>query len=77
MSAVAVDSSEAACDLTEENAARAGVSDRLRVLRSALTADGLPGVDGVDGEQGFDVVVSNPPYIPSADLRRLQPEILL
>ena len=71
---MAVDPSEAACALTQENAARAGVADRLRVVRAALTEHGLP---GVDGEEGFDVVVSNPPYIPTADLRRLQPEILL
>ncbi|XP_043223442.1 MTRF1L release factor glutamine methyltransferase-like isoform X2 [Amphibalanus amphitrite] len=73
VSAVAVDPSEAACLLTEENAARLGVSERLHVHRAALTDAGLPCIEG----QRFDMVVSNPPYVPTADLRRLQPEILL
>ena len=71
---MAVDVSEAACQLTQENATRLGVSERLHVRRAALTDAGLPGVDGAGP---FDLVISNPPYVETADLRRLQPEILL
>ncbi|XP_037088199.1 MTRF1L release factor glutamine methyltransferase-like, partial [Pollicipes pollicipes] len=73
VSAVAVDQSADACRLTEENAARLGVEDRLRVYNATLTEDGLPG----EHRQLYDLVVSNPPYLTTAELRRLQPEILL
>eukprot|EP01042_Synura_sphagnicola_P003780 gene3780-4713_t len=28
-------------------------------------------------EPGFDVIISNPPYIPTSELRSLEPEVLL
>ncbi|XP_037086742.1 MTRF1L release factor glutamine methyltransferase-like [Pollicipes pollicipes] len=67
------DQSADACRLTEENAARLGVEDRLRVYNATLTEDSLPG----EHRQLYDLVVSNPPYLTTAELRRLQPEILL
>jgi release factor glutamine methyltransferase len=48
------------------NAARAGLSDRTRFLR----ADWCDGITGP-----FDIVVSNPPYIPSRDIAGLAPEV--
>jgi len=65
---VGVDSSEAALALAEQNRERAGVDGRVRLVHGDLLAS----------QHGpFDLVVSNPPYVPAEDWERLQPEIRL
>ncbi len=65
---VAVDRSEGAAATARENLARAGLAGRANVAvghwGSALSG-------------GFDLVVSNPPYIRSADIATLAPEVRL
>lgn len=63
---VGVDLSPAALAVTAENAAALGVADRLRLVAGSWF-DGLSGV--------FDVIVSNPPYIPLADVAGLAVEV--
>jgi release factor glutamine methyltransferase len=63
---VAVDISAEALDIARRNSEAHGVADRLILLRGDLFAP----VTGL-----FDLVVSNPPYIPSADLAALEPEV--
>lgn len=58
---VMVDLSPAALRIAEENARTVGVADRL----SAICADVL--TDNPLDER-FDLIVSNPPYIPTADI---------
>ena len=65
---VAVDSSEHALSLAQENKARAGVNGRVRLVHGDL----LSGVEGP-----FDLVVSNPPYVSPDEYDTLQPEIRL
>jgi release factor glutamine methyltransferase len=65
---VAVDLSEDALALARENLARADVDGRVELRRGDLLA-------GVVGP--FDLVVSNPPYVPAAEYDSLQPEIRL
>ena len=60
------DLSFSALEVAEINAARLGL--RASFHQGNLT-DGLPGAS-------FDCVISNPPYIPSADCSSLQPEVL-
>jgi release factor glutamine methyltransferase len=62
-----VDASEAALAVARENAAALGLASRLALLRGDWTA-GL-------GDQGFDLVVSNPPYVRSGDIAALEPEV--
>ena len=64
----ALDISEAALQIARENARRLGLSDRVR-FHSGDGFSALP--DGMT----FDLIVSNPPYIPSADIETLQPEV--
>lgn len=70
--AVAVDMSRAALRLTEQNGRRLGVESRLAVW----------GGDMLDGElwerlaaEGVGAVLSNPPYIPTAQVDELAPEL--
>lgn len=64
----ATDLSPEALAATKENAAALGVSDRVAVLRGPL-------LEPIPPQRPLDIVVSNPPYIPSADIDALAPEI--
>jgi release factor glutamine methyltransferase len=57
-------------EVARDNAQRAGVADRVEVLTGDLFAP-LPR----DLEGRIDVVVSNPPYVPTADLADLPAEV--
>ncbi len=70
VSALAVDLSKEALALAAENASRNGVGDRI----SFLAADLLK--ENPLGEQTFDLIVSNPPYIRSDILPTLDKEVL-
>ena len=61
-----VDVSAAALAVATENANALGLAQRTSFHRSDWD-DGLA--------SGFDIVLSNPPYIPSEDIAGLQPEI--
>lgn len=67
----ATDTSVLAVETSRRNASRARVADRVQVLHGDLF-DPLPD----ELLANVDVVVSNPPYIPSADLPDLPPEVL-
>jgi release factor glutamine methyltransferase len=62
-----VDVSEEALAVARENAANLGLQRRAALLRGDWTA-GL-------GDDGFDLVVSNPPYIATAEIETLAPEV--
>ena len=62
-----VDVSEAALAIARENAATLDLTARTALLHGDWTA-------GLE-EEGFDVVVSNPPYIATADIAGLSPEV--
>lgn len=60
------DASEAALAVAKGNAERLGLADRTKFERADWTA-------GLDA--GFDLVVSNPPYISETERQTLQPEV--
>lgn len=62
----AVDISEDALHLAAENARRTKLQERVQLLQSDL-------FEQVSGT--FDLIVSNPPYIPSADIAALSAEV--
>ncbi|MGC1301069.1 MAG: peptide chain release factor N(5)-glutamine methyltransferase [Caulobacteraceae bacterium] len=62
-----VDLSEEALAVARENAANLGLASRLALLRGDWTA-GLQ-------DDGFQLVVANPPYIPTRDIESLDPEV--
>jgi release factor glutamine methyltransferase len=64
----AIDLSPAALAVAAENAATHGVSDRVKLMESDLFAALPP-------EERFDYVVSNPPYVSTAELARLAQDV--
>ncbi len=63
---IGVDISEAALAIGRQNASALGL-ERRAVFRHGDWCGGLEG--------SFDVIISNPPYIPADDLAKLQPEV--
>ena len=64
----AVDVSEAALRCTKANVGKLELQDRVAVLKGSL-------LDPIPAARRIDVVVSNPPYIPSSEIDGLAPEI--
>ena len=62
-----VDVSDEALAVARENAANLGLAKRVALLRGDWTR-------GLD-DAAFDLVVSNPPYIPTNDIETLEPEV--
>jgi len=71
---IATDISEAALSLARENAALHDVEAHVQFIQGDLASGLLPN-DGASGIEIFDVVVSNPPYIPIGELDILQTEV--
>lgn len=68
---VAVDISPEALALARQNAARCGVGDRV----AFLAADLFEALDPARCSRDVDLVIGNPPYISTARLEALPPEI--
>ena len=65
--AVLIDLSEEALSIARQNASLLKVDSRAAFRRSNLLEGALA--------ESFDLIVSNPPYIPTAELTILQPEV--
>ena len=63
---IASDVSTDALDVARRNAARHNVGDRITFVETSF-------LDGI--EEGVDIIVSNPPYVPSVSKRGLTPEV--
>ncbi len=66
----ALDISAPALAVARANAIRHGMFDRIRFVQTDLL-----GAFSARARERFDVVVSNPPYIPVGELEGLQPEV--
>jgi release factor glutamine methyltransferase len=64
----ALDVSEPALTVARDNARRLGLAGRV-LLHAGDGFGALP------GETRFDLIVSNPPYIPTGEIETLQPEV--
>lgn len=62
------DISGAALVIARFNAGKNEVADRVQFLQG-------DGFGGLEPGRRFDLITSNPPYIPTADLKELQPEV--
>lgn len=66
LAAIAVDLSEGALQVAKNNALANGVSERIRFYQGSWF-EGL--------SQKFDLIVSNPPYIPHGDIANLEIDV--
>ncbi|MEZ4240881.1 MAG: peptide chain release factor N(5)-glutamine methyltransferase [Myxococcota bacterium] len=66
--AYCIDIDETAIAVTKANVARLGLGDRVAVLRGDL-------LEAVPTHRPIDWVVSNPPYVPTGEIARLEPEV--
>lgn len=64
----AVDVDDTALRVTRTNVARLGLQDRVAVLKGSLLAP-------IPADRGLHWVVSNPPYLPTAEIDGLMPEV--
>ena len=64
----AVDISPAALEIARANAAEHGVSQRIEFVVGDLFA-------AIPPERQFDLVVSNPPYVTTAEMQELAPDV--
>lgn len=62
----AIDSSEKALEVAKANAKKHGVLDRIKFLKGHLLEP---------LKEQVDLIISNPPYIPTSDLRSLMPDV--
>lgn len=69
----AADVSDGAICVARENADRHHVADRIRLVKSSLYEE-KTAILGNEGKR-YDVIVSNPPYIPTEVIQGLQPEV--
>jgi release factor glutamine methyltransferase len=65
---VSADISPAALALAQDNAKQCGVADRIEFIES-------DGFIGLTAARRFHLILSNPPYIPSAEIQTLEPEV--
>lgn len=68
---VAADISPRAVAIARENAVRLGLDDRVDVFEGDLLS-GLPPAS----EGQYSAVVANPPYVPSAEVDKLEPQVV-
>lgn len=68
---VAVDISAAALQIALKNATALGVIERLQLIE----ADWFSADFAAKLNAEFDIIVTNPPYIPSAEIKNLEPEV--
>jgi release factor glutamine methyltransferase len=64
----AVDTSAAALELARENARRLALAERIQFMQG-------DGFAALPSSLQFDLIVANPPYIPSSDIDSLAPEV--
>ena len=67
VTAMAVDVSKLAIEVALRNASMHGVDGRLTLVRSDVYSEISP--------ERFDLIVSNPPYVPESEIAGLQPEV--
>ena len=70
LKAFAVDISPTALEVTQKNAVSLGVDDRLTIVRGDMRDANL-----WDKIGQLDAVISNPPYIPTDEVKMLAPEL--
>ena len=64
----ALDISPKALELARQNATHLGVAERILFIQGN-------GLEALPDDSRFDLVIANPPYIPTAEIQKLEPEV--
>lgn len=64
----AVDRSSEALELAQENALRTGLQNRVSFVQSSW-------FDSLEAGEGYDLIVSNPPYLTDEEMKSAEPEV--
>ena len=77
-SGTGVDLSEKALEVAIRNAREFGTADRTKFVKSDLfSAEYFSKKDNAEKVTGYDMLISNPPYIPSGEIEGLMEEVRL
>lgn len=77
-SGTGVDLSEKALEVAIRNARELGTADRTKFVKSDLfSAEYFSKKDNAEKVTGYDMLISNPPYIPSGEIEGLMEEVRL
>ena len=77
-SGIGVDLSEKALEVAIRNARELGTADRTKFVKSNLfSAEYFSKKDNAEKVTGYDMLISNPPYIPSGEIEGLMEEVRL
>ena len=77
-SGTGVDLSEKALEVAIRNARELGTADRTKFVKSDLfSAENFSKKDNAEKVTGYDMLISNPPYIPSGEIEGLMEEVRL
>lgn len=66
---VGIELSEKAIKIAEKNKENCNLSDRMKIIKSDL-------FENLEEKEKFDLITSNPPYIPTAEIEKLSTEVL-
>ncbi len=72
LSGVGIDISQKALDMAQKNAQRLGVEKRVQLFRADWNEQAFA---AKFNNRKFEIIVSNPPYIPSSEILKLSPEV--
>ena len=64
----ALDISPKALELARQNATHLGVAEPIGFIQGE-------GLEALPKESRFDLIITNPPYIPTAEIQKLEPEV--
>lgn len=67
---LAIDISYEALNVAKKNSIKHRVNSRLKIKKSDLFSN-------LNNRMKFDIIISNPPYIPSFEIKNLQPEVAI
>ena len=77
--AVGTDMSDAALLIAKKNAKKLGLDERFDAVKADIFPGNLPAgesrEDNTAYDKKYDLIVSNPPYIPTAVIETLEPEV--
>lgn len=74
LTAIAVDISDSALRIAQENAVINGVDKRVKFISGDITSDSF--AESLINSRKFDALLSNPPYIMSGVIGKLESEVL-